>query len=66
MISLRPSIPNTFPTPAWWRPVALLAALLLPLAAVQPVAAAPGTVVAWGDDYVGETNVPAGLSGVTA
>jgi hypothetical protein len=25
-----------------------------------------GTVVVWGDNYYGQTNVPAGLSGVTA
>jgi hypothetical protein len=26
----------------------------------------PGTVVAWGDDSYGQTNVPAGLSSVVA
>ena len=36
-------------------------------AAVLPVnAASPGTVVAWGWNAYGQTNVPAGLSGVTA
>src|SRR6266508_3017967 len=28
--------------------------------------APPGTVVAWGDNSIGQANVPAGLSGVTA
>ncbi len=35
--------------------------------AVLPAnAASPGTVVAWGDNTYGQTNVPAGLSNVTA
>ena len=58
-------------------PVALLltglltvlpAPLAAPVAAAAPVTAAitPGTVVAWGDNEYGETDVPAGLSGVIA
>jgi len=38
-----------------------------PLAApVVAASLAPGTVVAWGDNNDGETDVPAGLSGVVA
>ena len=44
--------------------VALAAALAAPFLGAQ--ASAGGTVVAWGSPYYGQTNVPAGLSGVTA
>ena len=37
-----------------------------PPAMLTVSAASPGTVVAWGDNSNGQTNVPAGLSGVTA
>jgi hypothetical protein len=44
---------------------ALIAGLgLIPVSRVN--AASPGTVVAWGYNGYGQTNVPAGLSGVTA
>jgi hypothetical protein len=45
--------------------VALLVVLLTPGAAVA-FPAPVGTVVAWGDDSSGQTNVPAALSGVVA
>ena len=45
--------------------LALLA--LLPAAPPQrALAASAGTVVAWGNNLSGQTDVPAGLSGVTA
>jgi hypothetical protein len=48
----------------------LLAALVLLTAllggAAPALAAAPGTVVAWGSDFNGQSSVPAGLSNVTA
>src|SRR5262252_2220100 len=45
--------------------VALLAATLV-AGGVANAAVTPGNVVAWGDNSYGQTNVPAGLSGVTA
>ena len=45
----------------------LLVLCLWLMPAVLPTnAASGGTVVAWGQNYNGQTNVPAGLSGVTA
>jgi hypothetical protein len=45
----------------------LLVFCLWLMPAVLPAnAASGGTVVAWGQNYNGQTNVPAGLSGVTA
>lgn len=46
---------------------ALVLFLLLALRAATPVAeAAGGTVVAWGDNSFGQTNVPPGLTNVVA
>src|ERR1035437_10016757 len=45
-------------------PVLIAGLGLIPMGRVN--AASPGTVVAWGWNAYGQTNVPAGLSGVTA
>jgi len=44
----------------------LLAVMLAGLTTSRVKAASPGTVVTWGDDWYGETVVPAGLTDVTA
>ncbi len=61
-------IDRTWPLSAMTVLPALLLALLLLLTAATDLQAQSvgGTVVAWGEDNYGQTNVPSGLSGVTA
>ena len=46
--------------------LAVVALLFVWPAARLAHAATPGTVVAWGDNFVGQSTIPANLSGVTA
>ena len=55
--------------PIFKKTIGLCLAALLAIAAVSPKAAADagaGSVIAWGYNYNGQTNVPAALTGVTA
>jgi hypothetical protein len=44
----------------------LISGLGLQAAEAQPATTSSGTITAWGENSFGQTNVPAGLSGVTA
>jgi alpha-tubulin suppressor-like RCC1 family protein len=64
--SLPGVLPTSNPSADGVTGVLLALCLWLMLAVLPANAASPGTVVAWGYNGRGQTNVPAGLSGVTA